>query len=56
MSVRTEGCNNPRSGHSSILPEPNFQPAANREPDVLCGNQRYRREFLMMVIMVTETC
>jgi len=34
----------------------NFQPAATREPDGLCGNQRYRRELLMMDIMVPETC
>ena len=34
----------------------NLQPAATREPDGLCGNQCYRREFLMMGIMVPETC
>ena len=45
-----------RFGHSSILPALNLQPAATREPDGLCGNQRYRREFLMMGIMVPETC
>ena len=45
-----------RSGNSSILPARNFQPAATREPDGLCGNQRYRRELLMMDIMVPETC
>jgi len=50
MSVRT------RSGHSSILPALNFQPAATREPDGLRGNQRYRRKILMMGIMVPETC
>ena len=44
------------SGHSSILPALNLQPAAIREPDGLCGNQRYRRELLMMGIMVPETC
>ena len=44
------------SGHSSILPALNFQPAATPEPDGLCGNQRYRRELLMMDIMVPETC
>jgi len=26
------------------------------EQDDLCGNQRYRRELLMMGIMVPETC
>jgi len=44
------------SGHSSILPALNFKPAATREPDGLCGNQRYRRELMMMGIMVPETC
>jgi len=29
---------------------------ATREPDGLCGSQRYRCELLMMVIMVPETC
>ena len=43
------------SGNSSILPALNFRPAANREPDGLCGNQRYRRELLVMDIMVPET-
>ena len=56
MSVRTESYNSILSGHSSILPALNFQPAATREPDGLCGNQRYRRELLMMGIMVPETC
>jgi len=56
QELRTEGCYNLRSGHSSILPALNFQPAAPREPDSLCGNQRYRRELLMMGVMVPETC
>jgi len=56
MSVRTEGCYSLRSGHSYILPALNFQPAAIQEPDVLYGNQRYRRELLMTDIMVPETC
>jgi hypothetical protein len=46
----------PSSGNSSILPALNFHSAATREPDGLCGNQRYRREFLMTDIMVPETC
>jgi len=33
-----------------------FHPAATREPDDLCGNQRYRRKLLTMGIMVPETC
>ena len=49
-------CYSLRPGHSSILPALNFQPAATRKPDGLCGNQRYLREFLMMGIMVPETC
>ena len=55
MSVRTEGCNSFQSGHSCILPALNFQPAATPEPDGLYGNQCYRRELLMMGIMVPET-
>jgi len=51
-----ESCYSLRSGHSSILPGLNFQPAAIREPDGLCGKQRYGPELLMMVIMVPETC
>ena len=47
---------NVRSGNSSILPELNFHPAATREPDGLCGNQRYHHELLTMGIMVPETC
>ena len=31
-------------------------PAATREPDGQCGNQHYRRELLMMGIVVPETC
>jgi len=31
MSVRTEGCNSLRSGHSSILPALNFQPAVGSD-------------------------
>ena len=46
----------PSSGHSSIQPALNLQPAATREPDGLRGNQRCRRELLMMVTMVPETC
>ena len=33
-----------------------IHPAATREPNGLCGNQRYRRELLTMGIMVPETC
>jgi len=52
----TLSCYSLRSGHLSILHALNFQPAATREPDGLCSNQRYRRELLMMSIMVPETC
>jgi len=34
----------------------NFQPSATREPEGLCGNQRYSRELLMIGIMVLEIC
>jgi len=34
-----------QSGHSSILPALNSQPAATPEPDGLCGNQRYSHEL-----------
>jgi len=55
MSVRTEGCNTTESCYS-LLPALNLQQAATREPDGLCGNKRYRRELMMMGIMVSETC
>ena len=32
------------------------EPAATRKPDGLRSNQRYRRELLMMGIMVPKTC
>jgi len=32
-----------------------FRPAAIREPDGLCGNQRQRRELPTMGILVPET-
>jgi len=41
MSVWTEGCNTT---------------VTTGEPDGLCGNKRYRRELVMMGIMVAETC
>jgi len=41
---------------SSRAHDDSFQPSATRELDGLCGNQRYRRELLMMGIMVLETC
>ena len=49
-------CYSLQSGHPSIPPALNFQPAATPEPDGLCGNQHYGRELLMMDIMVSETC
>jgi len=45
----------PSVGKFIHLPALNFQPAATREPGGLCGNQRHRRELLMMGIMVPET-
>ena len=38
-----------------LQPALKLQPAATREPDGLCDNQRYRRELLMMGILVPET-
>ena len=49
-------CYSLRFGHSSILSALNLQPAATPEPNGLCGNQRHRRELLMMGITVPETC
>jgi len=43
-----------QAGWMNVLPALNFQPAT-RDPDGLCGNQRYRRELLVMGIMVPET-
>ena len=43
-------------GPETHPPALNFHPAATREPDGLCGNQRYRLELMMMGIMVPETC
>ena len=57
MSFRTEGCITafgPET-HPSCL-HLSFHPAATREPDSLCGNQRYRRELLAMGMMAPETC
>ena len=57
MSFRTEGCVTafgPET-HPSYL-HLSFHPAPTREPDGLCGSQRYRRELLMMGVMVPETC
>jgi len=41
--------------HPSCL-DLTFQPASTREPEGLCGNQRYRSELVMLSIMVSETC
>ena len=43
-------------GRLVLEPALNFQPAATREPDGLCGNQCYCHELLMMGIMVPKTC
>jgi len=43
-------------GHYSSLTAPNFQRTANQERDDQCGNQQYSREFLVMGIVVPETC
>jgi len=47
-------CSQP--GNLSRLTALNFQPTATQEPDGQYGNQRYRRELLMMGILVPDTC
>ena len=47
-------CYSRRYGHLSILPALNSNPAATREPDDLRVNLRYRRDLLMIGIMVSE--
>jgi len=42
--------------HYSSLTVPNLQPTANQERNDQCGNQHHSREFLMMDIVVPETC
>ena len=59
-SFGTEGCNTRVTAfgpetHPSYL-HLSFHPAATREPDGLCGNQRYRRELLTTDITVPEIC
>jgi len=49
-------CCSLQPGHYSSLTAPNFQPTANQERNDQCGNQHYSREFLMMGIVVPETC
>ena len=43
-------------GHYSSLTAHNLQPTANQEQNDQCDNQHYSREFLMMGIVVPETC
>jgi len=43
-------------GHYSSLTAPNLQPTANQERKDQCANQHYRRELLMIGIVVFETC
>ena len=45
--VRVAGCS---------LTAPNIQHTANQERYDQCGNQHYSREFLMLGIVVPETC
>jgi len=49
-TVRLEWC------PGSSLTAPNLQPAATQERDDKCGNEHYRRELLMMGIVVPKTC
>jgi len=43
-------------GHYSSLTTPNLQPTANQERNDQCGNQQHGCDFLMMGIVVPETC
>jgi len=43
-------------GHYSSLTARNLQPTANQERNDQCGNQQHSREFLMMSIVMPETC
>jgi len=55
--VRVAGYSfSPQSGHYSSLTASNLQPTANQERNDQCGNQDYRRELLMIGIVVSETC
>jgi len=38
------------------IPAPNLQPTANQERNDQCRNQHFSREFLMMGIVMPETC
>ena len=53
---RFDSCFSLQPGHYSSLTAPNLQPTANQERNDQCGNQHYSREFLMMGIIVPETC
>ena len=49
-------CFSLQHGHYSSLSVPNLQHTVNQERNDQCGNQHYRRELLMMGIVVPETC
>ena len=51
--VRSAGL---QPGHYSSVTEPNLQHTTNQERRDQCGNQHYSREFLMMGIVLPETC
>ena len=58
-NVRAVGysmCYSQQPGHYSSLPAPNFQHTANQERNDQCGNQKYSREFMMMRMVLPETC
>jgi len=54
MITRQKNYKNFRTTNTQIYT--NYTSYIFTEPDGLCGNQRYRRELLMMGIMVPETC
>ena len=56
LQAKAQVCFSLQPRHYSSLPAPNFQPTATQERDDKCSNQHYRRELLMMDIVVPETC
>jgi len=56
LQLSRSACFRVQPGHYSSLTAPNFQPTANQERNDQCGNQHHSLEFLMMGIVVPETC
>jgi len=54
--VCTELCFSLQTGHYCSLTAPNVQHTVNQERNDQCGNQHHSREFLVMGIVMPETC